>query len=95
MGNLVKNISNNNYLKIFFLVKTNKQTNVGNSIISTITQNIKGGSNKNNKKKRAKKAKKAKKAPSYTAIFKAELKKKAKNAFRSLIPDDTDSIKID
>ena len=77
MGNKVKIISNNNSLKNIFFGKKkerNKLTNAGNSIISTITQNIKGGSNKNNKKKRA---------------------KKAKNASKSLIPDDTDSIKID
>ena len=62
-------------LKTFFV--KNKQANAGNSITITITQNIKGRSNKNNKKKRAKKA------------------KKTKNAFRSLIPDNTDSIRID
>ena len=72
MGNKVKNITNNNSLKTFFV--KNKQTNAGNSITITITQNNKGRSNKNNKKKRA---------------------KKTKNAFRSLILDDTDSIKID
>ena len=83
MGNKVKIISNNNSLKNIFFGKKkerNKLTNAGNSIISTITQKIKGGSNKNNKKTRATKATKA---------------KKAKNAFRSPIPDDTDSIKID
>ena len=58
----------------------NKQTNASNSITITIKQNIKGRSNKNNKKKKAKKAKRA---------------QKTKNAFRSLILDDTDSIKID